>query len=326
MFSSSEYEQYDVVIIGGGFFGCAIAIFLRKFFKKILLIEKNHDFLQEASLNNQARVHNGYHYPRSFMTAARSHINFARFVHDFSSCIDESFTQYYAIAKKNSKINALAFSNFCNRIGAKYERASKEVGILFNKDLIEDVFRVEECAFDAERLKNFMKQRLFEENIQTFLGRSVEKIMQNIDGTLDVMLERKENSMQRVKTKNVFNCTYSSLNILNKKSALPLVPLKYELTEIALFDAPPIFKDIGVKISNIRIRPGNLPLLEDCHYKDSLWEIKTILPQNEINDGRPILFKKNHGFKNYTCILGGKIDNIYDVFDELSCLFGVLQT
>jgi hypothetical protein len=60
------------------------------------------------------------------------------------------------------------------------------------------------------------------------------------------------------------------------------------------------------------------PLLNQSQIVDSLWEIKTVLPSSEVDDSRPILLKKNYGMPGLTCILGGKIDNIYDVFDELA--------
>ena len=63
-----------------------------------------------------------------------------------------------------------------------------------------------------------------------------------------------------------------------------------------------------------------MPSLRDCKYVDSIWEVKTILPLSEIDDGRPILFRNNHGLQNLTCILGGKIDNIYDVLYEIERL------
>lgn len=61
----------DAIIIGGGFYGAAIAIYLAKErgLKRIMLIEREPALLKRASYNNQARVHNGYHYPRSFTTA-----------------------------------------------------------------------------------------------------------------------------------------------------------------------------------------------------------------------------------------------------------------
>jgi hypothetical protein len=64
-----------------------------------------------------------------------------------------------------------------------------------------------------------------------------------------------------------------------------------------------------------------LPVLWECIYRDSIWEVKTVLPQSEVDDSRPILYRKDHGMKNYTAIMGGKIDNIYDVLSELENSF-----
>ena len=58
-----------------------------------------------------------------------------------------------------------------------------------------------------------------------------------------------------------------------------------------------------------------LPLLEDSRHVDSIWELKTVLPSSEVDDSRPILFKENHGLKGLTCIMGSKIDNVYDMID-----------
>jgi hypothetical protein len=63
-----------------------------------------------------------------------------------------------------------------------------------------------------------------------------------------------------------------------------------------------------------------LPAMRDCRYEDSLWETKTVLQSSEIDDSRPILFRQHHGLRNLTCILGGKIDNVYDVLEELQLL------
>jgi hypothetical protein len=60
-----------------------------------------------------------------------------------------------------------------------------------------------------------------------------------------------------------------------------------------------------------------IPLLAQCRYRDSLWEVKTVLPRSETDDSRPILFRENHGMRGYHCILGGKMDNVYDVRDAM---------
>ena len=55
-----------------------------------------------------------------------------------------------------------------------------------------------------------------------------------------------------------------------------------------------------------------IPILSECKYLRSLWEVKTVLPRSETDDSRPILCNFNHGLKGYHCIMGGKIDNVYD--------------
>ena len=67
-----------------------------------------------------------------------------------------------------------------------------------------------------------------------------------------------------------------------------------------------------------------MPLAKKIEYTgESLWEVKTVLPSSEQDDSRPILYKQHHGgLKNYICIMGGKIDNIYDTFIELRNTYG----
>ncbi len=86
--------QYDAVVIGGGFFGCQLSLYLKQYMKAILILEKESDLLQRASFANQARVHNGYHYPRSILTALRSRVNFPQFVNEYRECIASNFDKY----------------------------------------------------------------------------------------------------------------------------------------------------------------------------------------------------------------------------------------
>jgi hypothetical protein len=50
---------------------------------EVIFSEKEEDFMQRASYVNQARVHNGYHYPRSILTALRLRISLPRFYKEF---------------------------------------------------------------------------------------------------------------------------------------------------------------------------------------------------------------------------------------------------
>ena len=60
-----------------------------------------------------------------------------------------------------------------------------------------------------------------------------------------------------------------------------------------------------------------LPAILDAQHVDSLFEVKTVLVKNECDDGRPILFEKHVKLPGCYSILGGKIDNIYDVLEKL---------
>jgi hypothetical protein len=60
-----------------------------------------------------------------------------------------------------------------------------------------------------------------------------------------------------------------------------------------------------------------LPAVLDAKYVDSLFEVKTVLVKNEGDDGRPILFEKHSELPGCYSVLGGKIDNIYDVLEKL---------
>jgi hypothetical protein len=60
-----------------------------------------------------------------------------------------------------------------------------------------------------------------------------------------------------------------------------------------------------------------VPSIRDSTYRSSIWETKTILPRSFNNDSRPILFQRNFPLQNVNLVLGGKIDNIFDILKEI---------
>jgi glycine/D-amino acid oxidase-like deaminating enzyme len=59
------------------------------------------------------------------------------------------------------------------------------------------------------------------------------------------------------------------------------------------------------------------PAVARVGYLRSLFEVKTVLAASEINDGRPILLERFPAVARGYSVLGGKIDNIFDVIDAL---------
>lgn len=368
--SALETNQ-DAVIIGGGFYGAAIAIYLAKQrgLKRIVLVEREPALLTRASYNNQARVHNGYHYPRSFTTAYRSRINLPKFVRDWPDAVKQDFTKLYAIARRNSKVTAKQFERFCREIGAKIQPAEPALRALFEPRLIEDVFLVEEYAFDSTKLASWAERELKECGVQLRFETRVTAISNGPNGILRLAVKPDRGAAELISCRYVFNCTYSGLNQFKGDFPGTQTGLKHEITEMALMQAPSALQGLGVTVmdgsyfsmmpfparglhtlSHVRYTPHQhwndeqgidpyqklkqyeratrvdrmlrdvgryLPAVLDAKYVESLFEVKTVLVKNEGDDGRPILFEKHPELPGCYSILGGKIDNIYDVLEKL---------
>lgn len=367
------------VIIGGGFYGLRIALYLYEELgvKDIIIIEKETSLMDRASYVNQARIHNGYHYPRSVLTGFRSAVNFPVFVDEYGPAVVSDFEKYYGIAKHLSKVNARQFKHFCEKIGSEVKQAPQNIKEMFNPSLVEEVFKVKEYAFDSRKLRDLLLNRISQhKGIHIHTGESVQKIELPTEGKGKIKVVT-DGSVYEADF--VLNCTYSNINTLHRASGLPLVGLKHEITEMCLVELPQRLKDFSITImdgpffsimpfpskglytlSHVRYTPHEswiddetaseerirthdylknrpfksnyrqmyndvvrfIPALRDIKYRESIVEVKTVLVKSEDDDSRPILFRNDFGNDGYVCIMGGKLDNIYDAFEELRRIYG----
>jgi glycine/D-amino acid oxidase-like deaminating enzyme len=364
-------REVDAVVIGGGFYGAAIAIYLAKQrgLRRVVLLERETKLLGRASYHNQARVHNGYHYPRSFTTAFRSRVNLPKFVRDWPEAVKMDFIKLYAIARRNSKVTAKQFERFCNEIGAKIQPAESTLQKLFEPRLIESVFLVEEYAFDSTHLAAWARRELQDAGVEVQLSTPAISVSRDAHAAMLVTARQSSGDIDALRCRYLFNCTYSGLNQLAGDFPGTKTRLKHEITEMALVKAPPALEGLGVTVmdgpffsmmpfparglhtlSHVRYTPhfswqdeaGSdpykklqeyerdsridrmlrdvgryMPSVRDAKYADSLFEVKTILQKNEGDDGRPILFEQHAELPGCYSVLGGKIDNIYDVLEKL---------
>lgn len=366
---SVTQTMYDAAVIGGGFYGAAIALYLTKQrgLSKVVMLEQESDILTRASYNNQARIHNGCHYPRSFTTAFRSRVNLPRFIRDYPEAVKRDFTKLYAIARHNSKISARQFERFCREIGVKLVPVPQPLMTLFEPRLIEKVFLVEEYAFDVMKLARWAKQELDQAGVEIRLNIRAKGIHRRRD-RLAIECDGKESDAELI-ARFVFNCAYSGLNQFTGDFPGTRTKLKHEIAEMVLLQVPSALCRLGVTVmdgpffsmmpfparglhtlSHVRYTPHlywedeekldpyqrlskydrssrvdrmvrdvarYMPGILDAQYVDSLFEVKTILVKNERDDGRPILFEQHPELPKCYSILGGKIDNIYDVLEKL---------
>jgi glycine/D-amino acid oxidase-like deaminating enzyme len=239
----------EALVIGGGFYGTAVATHLaeRHGMDGVILVERGDDLLQRASYANQARVHNGYHYPRSFTTAYRSRINMPRFVADYREAVGNDFTKVYAIGRQNSKVTSSQFMRFCREIGASFAPAPSAVRRLFEPRLIESVFVVEEYVFDASVLRRRAWRDLRRAGVETELGSRVAELSRDGDG-IRVRGTRADGSSFEHAARHVFNCTYSGLNQIAGELPPTRTRLKHEITEIALLRPPEELAKLGITV------------------------------------------------------------------------------
>lgn len=341
--------MYDALVIGAGFFGIEIALELKRIgFARVLLVEREAGVMRRASFVNQARVHNGYHYPRALATAERSRANFESFVADYADAVMVGMESVYAIAR-GSRVSGAQFETFCRMVGAPCQAAPRRLWDLFDGALIEAAFVTRELAFDANRLAARLSADLRIAGVELRL-RADAKIVRGcadrvavaVNGTID-------------HAAYVFNCTYSDI----QSAGVPLhSEVKREMTEMVLIAPPPELKNVGVTVmdgpffstlpfpstelhslSHVRYTPHDrakgpdratlpgrsnaaamvrdsqryLPCLARAEVVGSLFDVKTTLPRNEDDDGRPIMIERSPELPRVFSVLGAKIDNIYEV-------------
>ncbi|HUB16158.1 MAG TPA: FAD-dependent oxidoreductase [Acetobacteraceae bacterium] len=346
-------KQVDAVVIGAGFFGCRVALQLHELgMQRVVLCDPEAGLLRRASYANQARVHNGYHYPRSLPTATRSRSNFVRFCSDYPFAVVDSFEKIYAIARQ-SYVSAARFAALCSEIGIPCRESSRHLHQLFNQELIEAAFLTREVAFDATALARDLLPRLQSAGIDLRL-RAAAQIERIADRGSQVRV-----GDETLQADWILNCSYAALDMVGVALRQQL---KRELAEIALIAPPPALANLGITVmdgpffstmpfparachslTHVRytphaawtdpadapnstrshaeamLRDGSryLPALGDAALLRSLYEVKTVLLKAEDDDARPILFETAAQSERVISVLGGKIDNIYDILEVL---------
>ncbi|GGY49441.1 FAD-dependent oxidoreductase [Parvularcula lutaonensis] len=366
-------QPASALVIGGGFFGCAIAVALSRHLDRVVLVEREGELLRRASYVNQARVHTGYHYPRSFQTAASSRLNQRRFTELFEEAVDRRFTKLYAIARSGSRVAPAYFRRFCEHLDLPLREASDADRELFDPRLIAEVYQCEEFAFDANVLRKRMTQELDESGVVTITGAEVLGVTQGADRMAHVRYAGAAGE-DEISADWVFNTTYANLNAIRGLS-IGSATLRHQLTEVCLTQVPESVAGLGITVmdgpffsvmpfpaagrhslTHVRYTPHTtwierscedpspdgmiaqcrpatrfewmradarryMPALAGLRHDRSLFEIKTTLQDSARDDGRPIAFRRVGADGRLISILGGKIDNIFDILDVIDQMF-----
>lgn len=234
------------MIVGGGIFGCYAALYLARKGYRICIVEKELAMLKKATIVNQARLHGGYHYPRSVATAIMSDENKQRFTEDHKPFILFDFEKYYAIDKFGSLTDAAQFERFCSFMNIRCEPVFEHP--LFNYDRLERVYRTTEYTFDPILMAEYYKKEvLAKKRIEVKLFHRIESVEKD-HNSWHLQLQNLGNfENSKVDASVVINATYCGSNGVNRQFGLEDINLMHEISEIVFLTSPQL-ANIGLTV------------------------------------------------------------------------------
>jgi hypothetical protein len=240
---SKSVETYDHLIIGGGLFGIYAGLYLHRQGSKVLVLEKDGQLMRRASLVNQARLHGGYHYPRSIATARMSDDHKQRFTSDHQDFILSSFEKYYAIDRFGSFTDSLQFERFCAYLDLPCIRVTDHPAIAFNR--LEALYRTKEDTFDPVLIADYYRSQVEEAGLPVALNST--PVAAETEGEQWRIFLEKAGEKVEVRSSSVINATYASTNQVNRLFGISDIDLMHEISEIVLLSAPSI-SNLGLTV------------------------------------------------------------------------------
>ncbi|NUO03491.1 MAG: FAD-binding oxidoreductase [Saprospiraceae bacterium] len=239
-------SHFDFAIIGGGIFGVYAALYLAQHGQRVCLIEKEPALLRKASIVNQARLHSGYHYPRSVATARMSDDNKARFTAEHRDFINAGFDKYYAIDRFGSFTDSQQFERFCNFINIPCEPIKTHP--LFNFERIEALFKTTEYSFDPILIANYYRRKLEgESRVTAFLQTAVVEAGTGQNRWEITCRSAGNSAVFHFSADQVINATYAGSNAINRVFGVEDIPLMHEISEMAFLTSPQL-TNIGLTV------------------------------------------------------------------------------
>lgn len=242
-------EKYDAVVLGGGIFGCYAALYLAGKGARVALIEKESQLFQKASLVNQARLHGGYHYPRSIATAALSDEHKERFTREHRQFVNSSFEKYYAIDRFGSFTDAGQFERFCQYLKIPCKRIPAHP--LFNFQRLEALYLTTEYSFDPVLLRNFYVHKVeTTPGITLLKSTQLESTTKSANSwvlTFRTVEQPQSGPLTNFETPIVINATYAATNAVNRLFGVRDLDLTHEISEIAFLTSEQ-FKNKGLTV------------------------------------------------------------------------------
>lgn len=333
-----------VAVVGAGVYGATIAVDLARAGHQVDLYERHRDLLHGATRGNQARLHSGYHYPRSMTTALAAKADAERFAARFPNAVNRRNTHVYAVASEGSLTSGQEYLEFCERLDAG-ARVVAPPSLLQGIDVC---VRVPEAVVNVTAVREQLRRELRHAGVG--FHRDLEIDPEALEHDLVVM------------------ATYGR--------GWP-EPLRWEVCEVALVNLGPHYAhrsfvvldgpfcsldplpdragqalyhvDATVRAANVGLEPrvperlvqlldrgpvlaphSNLPAMLDGPrrffrhldgpiYLGSLFTVRAVLPDVDATDERPTLYRRDGRLLH---VLAGKIDGAPAAAERVAAMAG----
>lgn len=236
--------KYEKIIIGAGLYGLYAALYsVKNGGGNVLVLECDDAPFKRATYINQARVHQGYHYPRSISTAMKSAGYFERFNKDYAFCVNKEFDQIYATSSQYSWTDGKQFKEFCKAANIPCEEL--HASNYFKDGMCDGVFRTREYTYDAMILKQYFLAQLekYGNSVEIKYGVKINSIEKH-SKTYVILTE----SGESYETGFILNSTYAGTNQILEMAGFEKFGIKYELCEIILCDVNDKLKEVGFTV------------------------------------------------------------------------------
>lgn len=236
-------EKYDKIIIGAGLYGLYSAFYSCKKGQNVIVLECDDAPFKRATYINQARVHQGYHYPRSISTALKSAGYFERFNKDYAFCVNKEFDQIYATSSQYSWSDGKQFKDFCKAANIPCEEL--HASNYFKDGMCDGVFRTREYTYDAMILKDYLLDELSKYGNAMTIKYGVK--INAIEKSTNTYVIRTEDG-NTYESSFILNSTYAGTNQILEMAGFEKFGIKYELCEIILCDVNDKLKKVGFTV------------------------------------------------------------------------------
>jgi hypothetical protein len=318
-------------VVGAGVYGATIAVELANAGHQVDLYERHRDLLHGATRAQQARLHLGYHYPRSLPTALACKADAARFAARFPNTVNRRNAHYYAVAQKGTLTSPDEYLQFCEELDA----GAKVVAPPSWLDGVSVCVRVPEAIINVAALREQLRTELRRSGVAWHRDADIDPYVLNQDLVVWATYGRGWPALLRwevcevVRLRGTWNYAFRSVVVLDgpfvSLDPLPGAPghLLYHVVETVhagtVGTHPKMLQPVAHLLDQgivhtpqsrwramLQTARGFFPRLgSEVAYNGSLFTARAVLPDVGATDARPTVIRRDG---RMVWVLAGKID------------------